>query len=60
MGNRYPHRTKELNMTTIIGVRVLQSQKVKLDSYAQVHNLKISEIVREALTMWINMNSKES
>jgi hypothetical protein len=58
MGNRYPNRNNDLNMNTIIGVRVLPSQKEKLDDYAKKHKVKISDIVRESITMWLNMNCK--
>lgn len=43
---------------SIIICRLDVRQKEKLEEIAGKFNMKISEVVREAITIWINMNSK--
>jgi hypothetical protein len=59
MSSNYPQRNKDLNMETTVGVRVLKSQREKLEEHALKNKMRISDIIREAITMWLNMNSKE-
>jgi ppGpp synthetase/RelA/SpoT-type nucleotidyltranferase len=58
MGTNFPNKDASNNMTDIIGVRVLRSQRIKLEEQANKNKIKISDIVREAITMWLNTNAK--
>jgi ppGpp synthetase/RelA/SpoT-type nucleotidyltranferase len=56
--SNYPDRSVDNNMVDIIGVRILHSQRVQLEKYAKLNKINTSIIVREAITMWLNMNAK--
>lgn len=45
--------------TDVLKFRVNQYQKEMIDEYAEKYNTTVSAIMREALTIWLNMNSKK-
>lgn len=57
MGTRYPGRAKELNMTKSINVRISDSQFDRMQKYVARYKMTNSAIIREALTIWFNLNS---
>ncbi len=59
MGSRYPERSKELNMTHFIGLRLSNSQISKLKEYEEKYKKSLSDIVREAIAIWINIYSQK-
>lgn len=59
MGTRYPGRPQEDNRTRIVGVRLPTWQREKIEEVAKEFNMSISDIMREALSVWFNLNSEK-
>jgi len=59
MGSRYPGRPETSNKTAPIGVRLPEYQRNKLQKYAGKYKMSLSDIMREALAIWFNMNGGE-
>jgi len=55
-GTKYKGRPTEDNRTININIRCTAYQREKLDLYAEKLNMSISDIVREALAIWFNLN----
>jgi hypothetical protein len=58
MGSNYPERPKTLNKQTPTGVRLDTSQKEKLGEYSRKHGIPVSALIREAVTIWLNLNTQ--
>lgn len=58
MGSTYPDRPAALNKEKITGVRLDPSQRERLEEYATAFNTSLSALVREAVTIWLNMNTR--
>lgn len=56
MATNYPGRPPDMNMDTNVHARILGSQARRLDKAVNYFGMKRSEIVREALTLWLNIN----
>ena len=57
MGNKYPGRPLASNKMVFIHARILQNQLAHLEKLSQLYHLNKSEILREALTSWLNINT---
>jgi hypothetical protein len=42
-----------------ITIRIRTDQKQKLEEYATQFHLSVSTILREAVTVWLNLNNKK-
>lgn len=60
MGTRYPGRDKSLNRVDRRTIRVDGYQLVRIEHLSKRFNMTFSEIAREALSVWLNMNDKEA
>jgi predicted transcriptional regulator len=58
MPSHYPGRIDTLNKQKMVHVRLDDSQKERLEEYAKRYNSSISDIIREAITIWLNLNAK--
>lgn len=60
MGSRYPGRPRGSNFSHTINVRVIDTQKNRLEKYSEMYQMPISDIVREAIGMWLNSNEGDN
>lgn len=58
MGTRFSGRPKDLNMEQVTTVRLLPNQRKKLEKYAALYQISVSDLIREAVTVWLNSNSE--
>jgi hypothetical protein len=59
MANKFTSRSQTLNMVERIEVRITENQKQKLEEYAAKYNIKVSDIIRESITIWLNLNAEK-
>lgn len=58
MGTRYPGRPETSSKGRIISIRLDRYQGGQITEFASKFNMSISNIMREALAVWLNLNSK--
>ena len=58
MGTRYPGRPATSNQGTMITFRLDAYHTDRLNQFKQLFKLSTSAIMREALSIWFNLNSK--
>lgn len=56
MGGRYPERNANFNMDKLVAFRIGDYQYSRLQEYSEAFNMGLSEILREAVALWININ----
>jgi hypothetical protein len=59
MANKFTSRSQTLNMVERIDIRITENQKQKLEEYAVKYNIKVSDIIRESITIWLNLNAEK-
>jgi Arc/MetJ-type ribon-helix-helix transcriptional regulator len=59
MGTRYPGRPSTSNRTKMVSVRLEEYQASKVEEYSDKFKMSTSEIVREAIAIWLNMNGSK-
>ena len=55
--SRYPGRPRSSNHTQIITFRCTKYQRDRLKDFSNSFKIKESEILREALSIWFNLNA---
>ena len=58
MSSRYPGRPETSNKTRLVGVRLNDYQYGRIQKTSQEFKMTISDIIREAVAVWLNMNNK--